>query len=72
MLLKFEQIRMVRNIQKIELFGKKWLTIFEKVLTPFWKTFLSHKQLFDAKILIERLSSFIVLKILVVRHVQPD
>ena len=40
---------------KFELFGKKWLTIFEKVLTPFWKRFLRHKQLFDAKVLIERL-----------------
>ena len=30
MLVKFEQNRMVRNIQNFELFGKKWLTIFEK------------------------------------------
>ena len=37
MLVKFEQNRMVRNIQKFELFGKKWLTIIEKVLTPFKK-----------------------------------
>ena len=27
---------------------KKWLTIFDKVLTPFWKTFLWLKQLLDA------------------------
>ena len=39
-MVKFEQNRMVRNIQNFEHFGKKWLTIFEKVLTPFWKTFL--------------------------------
>ena len=32
---------------------KKWLTIFDKVLTPCWKTFLWLKQLFDAKILIQ-------------------
>ena len=40
MLVKFEQNRMVRTIQNFELFDKKWLTIFDKVLTPFWKTFL--------------------------------
>ena len=28
MLVKFEQNRMVRTIQNIELFDKKWLTIF--------------------------------------------
>ena len=32
---------------------KKWLTIFDKVLTPFFKTFLWLKQLFDAKIIIQ-------------------
>ena len=31
MLVKFEQNHMVRNIQKFEVFGKKWLIIFEKV-----------------------------------------
>ena len=41
-LVKFEQNRMVRNIQNFELIGKKRLTIFEKVLTPFWKTFWWH------------------------------
>ena len=35
MLVKFEQNRMVRNIQNFELFGKKWLIIFEKESTPF-------------------------------------
>ena len=39
MLVKFEQNGMVQNIKKLELFGKKWLTIFEKVLTPFLKNF---------------------------------
>ena len=48
---------------------KKWLTIFYKVLTPFWKMFLWMKQLFDARLLIKRLSSFSVPKIMVVRHV---
>ena len=49
MLVKFEQNRMVQTIQNVELFDQKWLTIFDKVLTPFWKTFLWQKQLFDAK-----------------------
>ena len=40
MLVKFEQNRMVWTIQNFVLFVKKWLTIFDKVLTPFWKTFL--------------------------------
>ena len=39
--MKFEQNRTVRIIQNFELFDEKWLTIFDKVLTPFWKTFLS-------------------------------
>ena len=34
-LVKFKQNRMVRNIQNFEVFGEKWLTIFEKALTPF-------------------------------------
>ena len=33
-------------------FDEKWLTIFDKVLTPFWKAFLWLKQLFDAELLI--------------------
>ena len=40
MLGKCEQNRMVRNIQNFEVYCKIWLTIFEKVLMPFWKTFL--------------------------------
>ena len=40
MLVQFEQNRMVRTRQNFELLEKKWLTIFDKVLTPFWKTFL--------------------------------
>ena len=58
MLVKFEQNRMVWTIQNFELFDKKWLTSFDKVLMPFWKTFLWLKQLFEAK-----------LKITVVRYV---
>ena len=50
MLVKFEQNCMVQTIQNFELFDKKWLTIFDQVLTPFWKMFLSLKQLFDAKL----------------------
>ena len=30
MLVKFEQNRMIRNVQNFKLFGKKWLTILEK------------------------------------------
>ena len=38
--LKFEQNCVVRTVQNFERFDKKWLIIFDKVLTPFWKTFL--------------------------------
>ena len=70
MLVKFEQNGMVRSIQNIELFDKKQcLIILDKVLTLFWKMFLSLKQMFDAKQLIKRLSSISVPKITVVRHV---
>ena len=62
---------MVQTIQNLELFYKKWLTIFDKVLTLFSKMFLWLKQLFDAKLLIQRLSSFSVPKIAVVQHMQP-
>ena len=31
-LVKFEQNRMIQNIQNFDLFGKKWLAIFEKAL----------------------------------------
>ena len=48
------------TIQNYVLFDQKWLTIFDKVLTPFWKMFLWLKQSFDAKIWIQRLSSFTV------------
>ena len=34
MLVKFEQNHEVQTIQNFELFGKKWLTILDKVLTP--------------------------------------
>ena len=36
-IVKFDQNRTVRNIQNFEIFGEKWLTILEKVLTPFLK-----------------------------------
>ena len=44
MLVNLIKNRIVQNIQNFEHFRKKWLTIFEKRLTPFWKTFLGHKQ----------------------------
>ena len=40
MLVKFDQNRMVRNIQNFVLFGLKWLQIFDKVLTLFWNNSL--------------------------------
>ena len=40
MLGKFEQNRMIQIMQNFVLFDKKWLTFFDKVLTPFRKTFL--------------------------------
>ena len=48
MLATFEQNRLVQTIIFFAFWQKKWLTIFDKVLTPFWKTFLWLKQLFDA------------------------
>ena len=68
-LVNFEQNRMVRTIQNFEVFHEKWLTIFDKGLTPFWMTFLWVKKIFDAKLLIQRLSSFSVPKFTVIRHV---
>ena len=40
MLVKFEQNHIVRAIQNFELNDKKWLSKFDKVLTPFWNTFM--------------------------------
>ena len=60
MLAKFEQ-----NWIKPDYF----LTIVDKVLVPFWKTFLYLKQLFDAKSLIQRLPSFSVPKMSANREV---
>ena len=34
MLVKFEQNHMVQTTQNFELFDKKWLTNFDKMLTP--------------------------------------
>ena len=51
MLVKFEQNLIVQALQNFELFDKKWLAIFDEVLTPVWKTLLRLKQLFDAKLL---------------------
>ena len=67
---KIKQNRMVQTIQNFVLFDKKWLTIFDKVLTPFWKKFLWLKQFFVAKILTLRLSFFNVPKITALRHVK--
>ena len=40
---KFEQKRMVQTARNFEFFKQKngyFITIFDKELTPFWKTFL--------------------------------
>ena len=39
MLVKFDQNRMVGTVQNFDLFDKKWLTIFDKGLMPFWRCF---------------------------------
>ena len=51
MLVEFENSYGPNNT-KFWTFWQKWLTIFDKVLTPFWKTLLWLKQLFDAQLLI--------------------
>ena len=68
MLVEFEQNRMVKTTRNLELFDKnrfkkKPKNILDKALTPFWKTFLLLKQLFNAKLLIYRLPSFSVPKL---------
>ena len=74
MLVKFEQNRMVQATRNFEHFDKKngiFKTSFDKALTPFLKTFLWLKQLFNAiKALISRLLSFSIPRITEVRHVQ--
>ena len=57
---------MVQITQNYELFDqKKWFTIFHKALTPFWKTILQLKQIFDENY---HLSMFH--KLLLSKHVQ--
>ena len=53
MLAKFEPNRIVQNVQNLSFWGKKssfFKSIFDKALTPFCKTFLYVKQLFDGKL----------------------
>ena len=54
MQVKNEQNRMVQTTQDFELIEKTgfFKKHFDKELTPFWKTFLSLKQSFNAKLLI--------------------
>ena len=70
-LVKFEQNCMVQTTRNLELFWQKpgFFNHFYNALTPFWKTFLWLKQLFNGTLLISRQSSFSVPKITVVRHV---
>ena len=39
LLVKLEQNRVLRNMQNLELLNRKWLTIFENVLTPLGRCF---------------------------------
>ena len=59
---KFEQNRIGQTTQNFLTENEKMVSHFDKLLTPFWKTFLWLKQFFDAKLLIKRLSSFSVPK----------
>ena len=55
LLVKLKQSGMVQTTRNFECFNKKigfFKTIFEKAMTPFWKTFLYLKQLFNPKIFI--------------------
>ena len=52
MLVEFEQNRIARTIQNLEFCDKKWLTIFDKVLTAILKDVSVTKQYFDAKLII--------------------
>ena len=66
---KFKPTRTAKNVQNFELFEEKKTgflkTIFVKALLPFFKTLLSLKQLFDGKLLLFRLLSFSVPKVMV-------
>ena len=66
--------QMVRNVQNFDLFDEKpnfFKAILYKALMPFCKAFQKLKQLFNGKVLIFRLLSFSVPKILVVQSVKP-
>ena len=77
-LAKFEVNLTVRNVQKLIFWQKpcSFKTIFDKNLTPFCKTFLWLKFLFDGQLLIFRLPYllifrlpyFSVSKIMVIQH----
>ena len=70
-LMKFEPNCNIPNYTKVLSFlikNRFFKTIFDKAMTPLWKTFLQLKQLFNAKLLIFRLPSFSGPKSTVVRH----
>ena len=80
MMAKFEANRIIRNVQNLSFWTKNktkqnktktssFKTIFDKAMTPFSKTFLWLKQLFDGKVLIFRLLFLDVPKIMVIKHV---
>ena len=69
MLVTFEQNRMVQNCERFFFFFL--ITIFDKELKPFRKKFLQLKLLLNAKLLIQRLSSYIVPKTTALQHLLP-
>ena len=75
MLEEFEANRTVQNVQNLSFCIKKsssFKTTFDKALTPFCKTFLLLKQLFEhveGKLLVFRLPYFGVPKIMVIQYV---
>ena len=69
MLVEFEQNRMILNVQNLELFWQKMVNNLKESVNAILEDVLLHKQLFNAKVLTKRLSSFNVPKIMVVQYV---
>ena len=74
-LAKFDQNRLIRNVQNFEVFFLQKAVSQVKhsdiSLAPFWKQFLEVKQFHDAKTFNTRLPSFVIPKITVVSHMKP-
>ena len=61
MLAQFESNRVVQNVPNLK--SSSFNVVFDKALTPFCKTFLSLKQLFDGKLWAFRLSCSVFQKL---------